>query len=304
MTAPQGRGPDLALVGAARSGTSTLASELSAHPDVDAGKVKESNYYSRHLDRGPQWYESLYQSPRPGLLRLDASTSYTYPQFPDALAQMADASNDVFTVYVVRHPVQRAVSHYLFYRYYFQREQAKTFGEALRTDSYYTDVSDYDHWLSELQSTFAKERLLVVPFEAVTRTSHEVASVICRQVGLPEPSVAGKNVAAHRNDVVAYRAESIRLAARTLRRSSLYPRVRSALGAHRMKWMRTFLTRQPAMPSAEEALASCDEAQLEALSDLEARAGAAVRELLVEQDERCGLSWSSLSFAAAGSAGG
>ena len=142
-----GAGPDLAIVGAARSGTSLLAAHFTAHPQIDASAVKEPNYFSRQFDEGPEWYESYFSPRSEDLYRLDASVSYTYPQFPDAIDRLVSASPAALVIYVVRDPIQRAVSHYQFYRHYFEREPAASFGEALARDSFYADVSDYRRWL-------------------------------------------------------------------------------------------------------------------------------------------------------------
>src|SRR5687767_7425172 len=135
MVARTSFGPDIVIAGAARSGTSALAAQLSVHPSIDAGKVKEPNYFSRHLDRGEQWYESNFQSRSDSVLRLDASTSYTSPLYPHALERLAAASPEAYVIYAVRQPTERALSHYLLRRTYFHIDDAPTFGDALRTTS-------------------------------------------------------------------------------------------------------------------------------------------------------------------------
>lgn len=284
-------GPDVVIAGAARSGTSGLAAELMAHPNIELGSVKEPNYFSRHYDRGPDWYDGLYSARTPEVLRLDASTSYTYPQFPEALPRLAKSSSDAYVIYAVRDPLQRLVSHYLFYRHYFRREPASDLGTALRASSYYADVSDYARWLPVLRAHFATDRVLVVPFEALTRSSHDVAVVICRHLGLSEPPVVEDQVSAHQNHVVEFRAEGLRRTVKALRRTPLYLQVRSRVGPQRVRRFREVLTREPQMPGTDEVLASCDERQLEELHSLAARARAAVSGHLADQDARFGLSW-------------
>lgn len=284
-------GPDLVIAGAARSGTSMLAAQLGRHPQIDPGSVKEPNYFSREYDRGQQWYEGLFGDRAPQLLRLDASASYTYPYYPQALERLATASPHAFVVYIVRNPIERAVSHYLFYRHYFGKERAPDFGSALRQSSYYTDVSDYARWVPLLLKAFPDDRVLVVPFEALTRSSHSVASVVYRQLQLPPPPLDGKQASGHQNNVVEFRTETARLATRAIRRSRFYPAVRSAVGAERMRSIRSVLTRRPEMPSNEEALASCDKEQLADLRALDARARSVVLDRLVSQDDRLTLAW-------------
>ena len=105
-----GRGPDLAIVGSARSGTTFLAAQLAEHPSIDAGAVKEPNFFSREYGRGHEWYESLYEPRREGVYRLDASTSTTFPQFPEALSRLAAAAADAFVVRVPERSAWRAVT--------------------------------------------------------------------------------------------------------------------------------------------------------------------------------------------------
>lgn len=291
-------GPDVVIAGAARSGTSSLAAQLGTHPDVDPGKVKEPNYFSRGLDNGPEWYDRLYQRRRPGLLRLDASVSYTSPLYPEALRRLAAAVPEAFVVYVVRHPTQRAVSHFLFRRHYFHIEPAPDLGTALREGTYYTGGSDYAHWLAELTAAFPRSQLLVVPFEVVTGAVLDVTATVYERLGLDRSLASGDKAAQHRNPVVEYRTDVARRAASVLRRSAVYPRLRSAVGATRLRRLRGLVTRQASAPSEADVLASCAPAELDQLRALEERAGAAVREHLVEQDARLGLSWADRSFAA------
>ena len=284
-------GPDLAIVGAARSGTSLLAAHLGAHPNIDPSAVKEPNYFSRRLDRGEAWYDDFFQPRQDSLIRLDASVSYTYPQFPDAMSELVKSSPSVFVVYVVRDPIPRAVSHYHYYQHYFAHEDAPDFGAALRRDSYYTDVSDYSRWLDVLSANVADDRLLVVPFAAVTRSPHDVASQVCTQLGVSAPPDVEREVARHQNNVVAFRSDRVRQWTRSLRHSRVYPTVRRVLGANRVRRIRAAVTHVPMVPSFEESMASCDEGQLIELETLRLSAEGAVAQYLKEQDARLGLGW-------------
>ena len=291
-------GPDLVIAGAARSGTSALAAQLSSHPDIDAGSIKESNYFSRDLGRGPCWYDGLYRDRRAGLLRMDASTSYTSAVYPDALARLAAAAPDALVVYVVRQPTERALSHYLFRRHHFRIDDATDFGSALAASSYYLDASDYARWLAQLRALFGEQQVLVVPFEVVTTSPQDATTQISSQLGLAAPTAAAQQGRRHRNDVVEYRNAATQRAARMLRRSPLYPRLRATLGADRVREARELFTRQPRLPSTAEAMASCTPEQLDRLRRLDERAGAAVQDHLVGQDARLGLGWAPKSFAA------
>jgi hypothetical protein len=290
-----GIGPDLVIAGAARSGTTQLAARLALHPRIDASAVKETNYFSRRFDEGPEWYDAYFRPRSPELVRMDASVSYTYPQYPEALARLVAAAPDAHVVYIARDPVERAVSHYLLYRHYFGHESAPTFGASLRERSYYLDVSDYAHWLRELAAAVPPERRLVVPFRAVTSAADDVAAVVLERLGLPPVTEVDEgNVEAHQNNVVTFRNEALRKATRRLRHSRAYPVVRRVVGPHTMKRIRSLVTKVPEMPSTDETLASCGPEERERLAELADRAYVAVAEELARQDEALGLSWAEL----------
>jgi len=283
-------GPHLVIAGTARGGTSALAAALNAHPAIELGSSKESNYFSRNYERGPAWYNGLFPKRSEGYLRLDASTSYTSPQYPDALRRLRASSPSAFGVYVARDPIERAVSHYLMRRYTLQLDDAPTFGESLRTGANYAEVGDYARWLPALKATFCDERLLVAPFQAITHSIYEVASVICSRLDLDSPPIADETARSHRNHVVSYH-KGTRGAIRVLRRNALYPTLRSAIGSKRIRSIRNHVVSPVPLPTLEEALASCDKRQRIELDRLKDRAIGAVREHLVHQDEREGLNW-------------
>jgi hypothetical protein len=289
-----GIGPDLVVAGAARSGTTQLTARLGMHPSVDPCVVKEPNYFSREYDRGEDWYDSYFAPREGGLARLDASVSYTFPQFPQALDRLAAASPDAYVVYVVREPLARAVSHYHLNKFYFGHEKAADFGAAVRSGSPYLDVSDYEHWLGRLHATFADDRVLVVPFQSVASRGQEVADVVFGGLGLgPFDDVDEGELSAHRHNVVTFRGQASRRLTRTLRHSRAYPAVRRVLGAHTVKRIRSLVTAPvPDMPSVADELQSCDAQQRRDMERLRERAEESVTSHLAEQDARLGLDWS------------
>lgn len=291
-------GPDLVIAGTARSGTSALAAQLGTHPGIDPCSVKEPNYFSRAHDRGADWYDRLFQTRREGLLRMDASTSYTSPLYGDALDRLADEASDAVVVYAVRQPTRRAVSHYLFRHYHFHNEPGADFGAALRSSTRFVDTGDYSRWLPALRERFPADRLLVVPFEVVTESPQAAAAAVYRMAGLAEMQADEERGRTHRNDVVQYRSALARWSARRLRDSALYPKLRSTLGADRVRRARNLVTRTATLPTFDEALASCTPGQLAELRALDERAGATVSEHLGAQDQRLGLAWEPRSFAA------
>lgn len=290
-------GPDLVIAGAARSGTSSLAARLGEHPAIDPGSVKESNYFSRGLHRGRDWYDGLYAERRNGLLRMDASTSYTSPSHPDALAELAAVAPGATVVYAVRQPTERALSHYLFRRHHFGHDDRQDFGSALHASTWYEETSDYSHWLPALQQWFPAQHVLVVPFEVITTQPTQATDAICNVLGLAPVPPADETARRHRNQVVTYRSGAARWAARVLRRSVAYPKLRTLIGPDLTRSVRDLFTTPAPLPTNEEAMTSCGAEQLDRLRRLDERAGAAVRQWLLAQDQRLGLDWLTSSFA-------
>jgi len=292
VTGPTTIGPDVVVAGAARSGTSFLSALLATHPGIDPGAVKESNYFSREYDRGPAWYDSLYDARQPGLLRLDGSMSYTFAHFPEAIPRLANDAQPV-VVYAVRHPITRLVSHFQLHRDYFTNEPAATLGEALTSSDVYSGASDYGRWWQALTEHLPAERLLLVPFPVLKADSRLVAGLVCEAIGL-DPGLIGEpeDAGAHRNAVVAYRHPLVRVARRSVRRAGLYPWLRRTAGSERIRAVRSLLTRPVPAEQLADALASCSPEQLERLQRLYDDARLAMRTALVEQDQRRGLEWS------------
>jgi len=110
------RSPDFLIIGAAKSGTSTLFNYMRRHPRIFASPIKEPEFFARKevFERGFAWYHSLFDGAHDGQLCGEASTGYTrWPQWPDSAARIAAALPNVKIIYLLRHPVDRAYSHYV-----------------------------------------------------------------------------------------------------------------------------------------------------------------------------------------------
>jgi hypothetical protein len=108
--------PDFLIVGAMKCGTSTLQAQLAAEPGVFMTTPKEPNFFSDDdvYARGLDWYRQLFSEAGPDDLKGEASTHYTkLPTYPETLPRMAAVLETPRIVYMIRNPVDRAVSHYI-----------------------------------------------------------------------------------------------------------------------------------------------------------------------------------------------
>lgn len=105
--------PSFLIIGAQRSGTTSLFNYLVQHPDVVPPFGKEIHYFDLHYDRGLNWYRGRFPYAhrlRRGALTLDASPYYLlHPLAPERAARLLPG---VKLVALLRNPVERALSHY------------------------------------------------------------------------------------------------------------------------------------------------------------------------------------------------
>ncbi|WP_208597683.1 sulfotransferase family protein [Desulfogranum mediterraneum] len=108
--------PDFIIIGAMKCATSTLHDQLAAQPDFFMSSPKEPNFFSNEevYAQGISWYSSLFSKAQPDQLKGESSTHYTkLPTYPDTVARIAQHCPDVKLIYVMRHPLDRLVSHYI-----------------------------------------------------------------------------------------------------------------------------------------------------------------------------------------------
>ena len=172
---PQAVLPTTVVVGAMKCGTSALHTYLAAHPDVAMSEPKEVNFFFgpstappgppdtwwRHgqWHRGPDWYARHFDPGRP--VRGESSPGYTDPSHPEVPARMAALLPDARLVYLVRDPVQRAVSQYRHHGR--DGTERRPLAEAvLDEDSQYLARSRYAERIAPFLDHFGPEQLLVV----------------------------------------------------------------------------------------------------------------------------------------------
>jgi hypothetical protein len=109
------RFPDFIIIGAMKAATSTLQVQLAAQPGIFMATPKEPNFFSdpEQWAHGVHWYRSLFAAAPHAALCGEASTHYTkLPTYPDALPRLAKTLPNIRLIYIMRHPIDRLISHY------------------------------------------------------------------------------------------------------------------------------------------------------------------------------------------------
>jgi hypothetical protein len=177
MTLPR---PNLFLIGSMKSGTTYLRDLLAQHPAIFMCLPKEPCYFvdSRVLRREwPYMWRHGYWRSADRYLRLfadaggktiigEASTVYSQIPLYSGVPERIEAfSPNARFIYIMRDPVDRAISHYWF-RVRWWREQRPML-TALRNDPYYRNVSHYARQLQEYVRHFGLERIYALTYEAL-----------------------------------------------------------------------------------------------------------------------------------------
>ena len=186
-TAGARRLPDFVVIGAARSGTTSLHNWLAAQPEVFMYPGKETHFFSQDWvwANGVDWYAGLFAGARPGQLVGEGSTSYTDPQYHRAAAErMAATVPDVKLLFIVRHPVARLRSD-LDHHLRQGRETRPPEIAAADPDAPHAQRSHYFACLEPFIERFDKDQFCVVRFEDVVAPPYRGWDDVLRHLGLP-----------------------------------------------------------------------------------------------------------------------
>lgn len=101
--------PSFIIVGAQKSGTSTLYEMLAKHPKVYRNEKKELHFFDFNYNAGKDTYREQLSCPE-GMITGEASPFYMY--HPAVAARIAKMYPNVKLIFILRDPAERALSHY------------------------------------------------------------------------------------------------------------------------------------------------------------------------------------------------
>lgn len=142
--------PNLFVIGAPKSGTTTLHGLLSQHPQIYMCTSKEPRFFSRDSEysKGFDWYiDSYFKDAGSYPIRGEATPTYlsmyrkTIPRIRECLGGHQTKFMAIF-----RNPIDRAYSHYWFNRNTkIKFQENLSFEEALEEEDHRTHAELYDH---------------------------------------------------------------------------------------------------------------------------------------------------------------
>ena len=166
-----GRLPSFLLVGAQKSGTTTLYRDLLSNPEIEFAPRKETNSLTEESvmsASGRKRYAALYGHAKPNQVCGDASTAYSKRPDIECVAERALAVLGGATriLYIVRNPVERIISHH-YHEYRFGRASANIDAE-VRASSRFVAYSRYAFQSRPWIDAFGADQFLAIDFHAYT----------------------------------------------------------------------------------------------------------------------------------------
>lgn len=196
---PRGFPPQAYLVGAQKAGTTFLANLLGAQAGVCVANPKEPDFFTRHRERGLDWYRERFVESE-GRLLLDASTSYAaaplgahapaaggapsrYAGVPQAIRALAPGAR---FIYLVRNPAARV--HSAYWHEVRAGNETLPIEQALAADSLYLRTTDYLGQLRLYLDHFPREAFLILRFEDLAQMPLQTLRTTCEFLGVTPPA--------------------------------------------------------------------------------------------------------------------
>lgn len=188
--AAHARAPAFIIIGAMKSGTTTLHAYLKRHPRIFFAEQKEPGYFGEDnkYAKGQDWYMGLFHGAREEQVCGEASASCTrLLEHPNAAPRMARLLPNARLIYVMRHPVERAYSHYaviMAWRCTTKGLPPLTLAGALREYPTILDTSSYARQIERYLEYFDRRSILLLLLDDVRSRPEAVMDQVQRFVGV------------------------------------------------------------------------------------------------------------------------
>ena len=166
--------PNLIIIGAPKSATSTLAYTLSKHENVFCCSPSEPKFFGSRYHKGWDWYSKIFQKGRKYKTRIEASTKYAssedlFSRTPELIHRYAPTTK---LVYLARSPIERTVSHWRHFKGRFSNKAVSDFSEILDDENLTKRIvqcSMYFEQINRFRQYFSDSQIHCMTFEDLTK---------------------------------------------------------------------------------------------------------------------------------------
>lgn len=159
--------PTFLGIGVQRAGTTWLHTLLASHPEVYMpSRRKEVCFFNRYYERGPDWYSTYFCPPEEAhKYRAIGEICTEYYECAGCPVHIFKALPGVKLIIMLRHPVNRAYSHYGFVVQ--RRNYRGSFRDFLADRPKALEKGFYSRYLKQYLRYFDKSQILALLFEDV-----------------------------------------------------------------------------------------------------------------------------------------
>ena len=179
--------PTFIVIGAGKSGTTSLHRYLGAHPQVFTTARKELDFFieDRGWPRGLPWYEQQFAEAEDAVARGESSPRYTlHPDFPSLPHEMAGIVPRARLIYIVRDPLERAIS--AFRQRWRDGRERLPIARALEENPFYLGGSMYGSQIERYLAYYPREQILILRTEDLLHRREETVRRALRFIGVDD----------------------------------------------------------------------------------------------------------------------
>ncbi|MDL1979312.1 MAG: sulfotransferase [Deltaproteobacteria bacterium] len=162
---------NLFVIGAMKSGSTTLHDYLSEHRDVFMSPVKEPGFFVPEIwgDRRADEYLALFRNVHKEKYIGESSTHYTkQPTYKNVADRIFQYNPESKIIYIVRNPILRTISHYYHNKRDLERHaEIRPIIKAIESDVTYTAYSNYAMQIKPYIVKFGFHNVMVLTLESL-----------------------------------------------------------------------------------------------------------------------------------------
>ncbi|MEO0686009.1 MAG: sulfotransferase domain-containing protein [Cyanobacteria bacterium J06649_11] len=161
--------PNLIVIGAMKSGTTSIHDYLDQHPDIFMSKVKEIDFFIKefHWDKGIAWYQAQFNTE--AIVRGESSQNYSKRHhFKSGVPnRIHNVIPNTRLIYLVRDPIDRIISHYheALEGGYAPKEGLNQYLTGDLSNNHYVLTSSYYYQLQPYLEVFPLQNILICTLE-------------------------------------------------------------------------------------------------------------------------------------------
>lgn len=175
--------PNFLVIGAPKSGSHTLCSHLSQHPEIFVSTPKELDFFNRQYHRGIDWYRQCFCDSSHHTAIGEGSVMYSitslWPEVPYRIAQDLPHAK---LIYIVRHPLDRIES--MWCQHLSNGDYIPEFNQAVREWRPLLEGSLYWQQLNQFRQHFPDSQILMVFLEDLIADPHQTVKCCFKFLGV------------------------------------------------------------------------------------------------------------------------